>query len=340
MTAQTYNIVHSILFVVALALAGCGEKTSQAPPKQMVQDTVRASLPPFLSLDSIELEPISTGPESVKVNFKAIVTPKEDLCQIDREVEGTPKVTLLKVVQAAGTKASLYGSVEARRTMDQWTLESPEIKVGLKQFGAPRGAFHVQSYVTGSNEANAALRQQAANAAEIARARKAAQAQRELERKAREEQQAREEKAREAREEQARIALEAQQQKEMEQRKKEEEQRQKQRQAAYQKLILATAPKIRYIGTVAYEDRRRRLRLVFTEQKDLLTPNKKEFLISAEVSNPDMPREKQIFTGNLVQHEIGKAVVYPIVLRSVTKEKATDNTWKFFYWGGVNWNSA
>ena len=130
MTSQTHHIVRSVLFVVAFALAGCCELTSpyQAPPKQQVRDALRASLPPFLSLDSIELEPIPTGPEAVKVNFKATVTPKEDLYQVDREVEGTPRVTLLKVVQAAGTEVSLYGSVEAHRTMDLWTLGSPEIK--------------------------------------------------------------------------------------------------------------------------------------------------------------------------------------------------------------------
>ena len=128
MTTQTHHILCSIFFAVAFALAGCGEKTTQAPPKQQVQDLVRASLPPFLSLDSIELESIPTGPEAFKVNFKVTVTPKEDLYQVDREVEGTPPVTLLKVVQAAGTKVSLYGSVEAHRTMDLWTLGSPEIK--------------------------------------------------------------------------------------------------------------------------------------------------------------------------------------------------------------------
>ena len=318
MTTQTRNIVLLTLFVVALAPAGCREIASQyqAPPKRQVEDAVRAGLPPFLSLDSIELEPISTGPEAVKVNFKATVTPKEDLYQVDREVEGTPPVTLLKVVQAAGTRASLYGSVEATRTMDQWTLESLEIQVGLRQFGAPRGAFHAQSYVTGSNEANAALRQQAANAAELERARKAAREQEESERIARQEQEAREAKARQGREEQSRIVLEEQRKKEMEQRKKEEEERQKEDEAARQKLILATVPGTRYVGTISYRDQRQRLRLVFTEQKN--------FLIRAEASNPDRPKEKQTFVGELVfkpQPESDRSgVAYPIVLSPVGKQ--------------------
>jgi len=180
MVTQTRHITFLLALVIAVALAGCGKKqgpppeppkpqvedTDQNPPKQPVEDAVRAALPAFLSLDSIELERIPTGPEAVKVNFKAIVTPKEDLCQEDRksEVAGTPTVTLLKVVQTAAAKASLYGSIAAHRAMDQWTLEAVQIQVGLKQFGEPRGAFPPRSYVTGSAEANKALEEQAANA--------------------------------------------------------------------------------------------------------------------------------------------------------------------------------
>ena len=320
MTTQPHNIARSILFIISLALAGCEGKTAQAPPKQMVQDSVRAGLPPFLSLDSIELEPIPTSPEAVKVNFKAIVTPKEELYQVDREVEGTPKVTLLKVLQPAGAKVSLYGSVEAHRTMDRWTLESPQILVGLKQFGAPRGAFDAQSYVAGTDEAKAALGQQTANAELQQRARKAALEQREIEQKAAREQEERERQARleqtererqtrEEREEQARISLEAQRQKEMEQRKKEEEQRQEEEEIARQKLILATVAGTRYIGTITCDDQIQRLRLIFTEQQGLL--------IRADASNPDNPGQTQTFTGQLVfqpQPEKRGTVAYPIVL--------------------------
>jgi len=224
---RTFRAIGWICLVFALTFAGCSGGTSKSPPKQNVQDTVRASLPQFLTLDSIELEPIPTGPEDVKVNFKATVTPKEDLYQIDREVEGTPKVTLLKVVQPAGIKASLYGSVAAHRTMDQWSIQPPQIDVGLRQFGMPRAAFDAQSYVTGSNDANEALRQQATNAEKIAQAKEAARAERERERKALEEQKAREEEARKKREEQTRVALEMQRQKEAEQRRLEKLQRER-----------------------------------------------------------------------------------------------------------------
>lgn len=335
MKPQTDHVLLSFFLVLAFVLAGCGEKTSQAPPKQQVQDTVRASLPPFLSLDSIELEPIPTGPEAVKVNFKATVTPKEDLYQVDREVEGTPPVTLLKVVQAAGTEVSLYGSVEASRTMDQWTLESPQIQVGLRQFGAPRGAFPAQSYVTGSNEANEALRRQAANAAELERARKAAleqelrerkarQEQEERERIARQEQEAREAKARQEREEQARMALEEQRKKEMEQRKKEEEERQKEEAAARQKLILATAKGTCYAGIMKTPDGIiQRVRLVFTDQKEFLRGDMKEDLqIYAEICRPDNPKCRRLFAGQLSfdpKPENDGSGSYHIVMRPVDK---------------------
>jgi hypothetical protein len=139
-----------------------------------------------------------------------------------------------------------------------------------------------------------ALKEQAANAQLQEQARKAALEQRELEQKAIEEQQAREEKARLEREEKAKIAFEEQQKKEEEQRKKDDEQRQQEEAVARQKLILATAFGTRYIGTIKpNEDTIERLRLIFTEQ------NLKDFLISAEVSNPTNPKWKRTFSGEL-----------------------------------------
>jgi hypothetical protein len=234
---------------------------------------------------------------------------------------------LLKVVQTAGTKLSLYGSVEARRTVDQWTLEPPQIQVGLRQFGEPRGAFGVQSYVAGTNEATAALKEQAVNAEIQQRAKKAAQEQRDLEQKALEERQAREEKARQAREEEARIAFEEQRQKALEQRKAEDEQQQKEAEAARQKLILATVQGTSYIGTISHDKELQRIRLVFTEQKN--------FLIRVEASNPDNPKQKQTFTGELVfnpQPEKANSVAYHIKLSPIAgSEYITRGTFDEFY---------
>ena len=317
----SYRDVFPVLLVAAFALTGCSKHST--PPKQQVQEAVAAVLPPYLSLVSIELEPISTGPESVKVNCKAVVAPKEDLYQVEREVEGTPKVTLIKMVQAAGTKVSLYGFVEARRFMDKWTLDSPQIQIGPDQFGNPRGTFNAQSYVAGSEEANAALSQQSINAEHQRQARKAALEQDERERKAREEaqaradkareeRQAREDKARREREEQARIAFEEQRQKEIEQRKKDDEQRKAEEEAAHQKLILATVPGKSYIGTAAHQDRVKHVSLVFTEQKNLM--------IRAEVTDLDDSKQKITFIGELrfnPQPEHDGSTGYSIVMSSI-----------------------
>ena len=287
-------IMCSVLLVGAFALTGCGKSS---PPKDAVRNAVAVVLPSFLSIDSIEIEPIATGPESYKINFKAVLATKENLYLVDREVEGTPRVTLLKVAQAAGSKVSIYGFLEARRMMDKWMLDTPVIQVGLDQFGKPRGAFNAQSYVTGSDEANAALRQQTVNAEIQEQARKAAldrqererleQEKREEERrKLQEERQAREDTARKERERLARIEAEKQRQKEMEQQKKDEE-------AKRQPIIQATAIGTGYIGTIETPiyQRTQRLRLVFTKQTG--------FLVSVEVSNPDKPSQKETYSGRL-----------------------------------------
>jgi len=302
-----HRTVVAFLLAVVFALAACGIDKPHSPPKQQIQNAVAAVLPPSLTLHAIDLESIPTGPDEVKVNFKAAVMPKEDLYQVARQVEGTPKVTLLQVVQPAGSKASLFGSVAARRTMDQWAIDPPQIEIGLRQFGAPRAAFDAQSYLAGSNEANEALKEQAANAEKLARAKEEARMEREKERKALEEQQAREDEARQKREEQAKVELEKKRQKEIAQRKIEEEQRQKEEDAAHQKLVLATVPGTRYIGTISYIGKSRRLRLVFGQEKGM---------IEVEASDPDSPGLKRLFGGELLSNpkpgEHGE--VYPFLL--------------------------
>jgi hypothetical protein len=122
-----------------------------------------------------------------------------------------------------------------------------------------------------------------------------------------------------------------------EQRKIEEEQRKKEEEEFRQKLILATAPGTRYIGTISHGDERQRLRLVFTEQK--------HFLIRAEASNPDIPTEKQTFTGELVfdpKPEKGKPdVAYPIVLSPIGEQDFSSyplefrtKVWNFYRYEG------
>ncbi len=263
----------------------------EAALKQRTQDTVRASLPPFLSLEKLELEPIPTGTCDIKINFKVTVIPREDLFQVDREVKGSPPVTLLKVVQAAGTKTTLDGSVVAHRKTDQCSLETPEFQAGLKQFGQTKATFGEQFYVAGSKEANEAQVLQAANAAKFQKAIDDATAA-------------------------AKTAEDA--------RKAEAE-------AKRQALILATLPGTRYTGTISMSadggGKLQRINLIFTEQKDPL--------IRADVNNPNDPKQKQSFTGNLTANsspENNAAAGYPITMSSLSKtHELIADRFKHFY---------
>jgi len=70
--------------VLMLAMVACTEKNTKAPPKDQVRDAIGAALPPFIAVEGIELEPISTSHETSKINFKATVYPKEDLYREER----------------------------------------------------------------------------------------------------------------------------------------------------------------------------------------------------------------------------------------------------------------
>ena len=129
----------AIVLMAICVLTGCGRNTHLAPPKQQVRDAVAGELPPFLSLVSFEQEPIATGPESGKVNFKANIEADEDLYRVESDVDDPSKVTLLKLVHAKGSQSMLYGLLEAHRFMDQWTLETPQFQKRLVLFGKPRG---------------------------------------------------------------------------------------------------------------------------------------------------------------------------------------------------------
>lgn len=318
----------AVVLVAACVLTGCGRNSRQAPPKQQVQDAVAGGLPAAVALRSLELEPIATGPETVKVNFKAVVAASEDLYQAERDASGTSKVTLLKLVQAEGTQRSLYGFVLAHRLMDQWTLEAPQLQAGTQPFGKPREAFNAHAYVAGTAEASAALaaaeRERLAQKAAVEQLERESVAQAERdgrEQKARAELQAREDQARRERLAQARLAFEEQSRIEVEQHKQADAQRQQEAAAARQRLVLATVPGARYLGTkTGYNASVQRVCLVFTEQKDVR--------IRAEVNNPDDPNEKRTFTGEL--RFVNKppkdgATPYAIVLDGLRIHKANPN---------------
>ncbi|MDD2708901.1 MAG: hypothetical protein PHV34_13025 [Verrucomicrobiae bacterium] len=154
-------------FCAALwGFSGCGSKEKIFPPKQQVEDAVRAALPSFLILDCMEFEVLGAEQESPKINFKAVVVPKADLFRVDQILPGMPEVTLLKPVQKAGAKITLYGSIVSHRTVDLWSFEMPDFSSGLQQCGQPRGSFGPQAFETGTPEADIALRQQSVNVAQ------------------------------------------------------------------------------------------------------------------------------------------------------------------------------
>ncbi|NLY01588.1 MAG: cell envelope integrity protein TolA [Rhodopirellula sp.] len=322
-----YRVVFPVLVILSFTLSGCGKGSSTSPPRPQVQDAIAAALPPFLSIETVDIEPIATGSESAKVNFKAIVSPKEDLCRVVREVEGNPSITLLKVAQAAGTKLSLYGSVEGRRTMDLWTLESPHIQTGLDQLGKPKGDFQGEAYVTGTNEAATALKQQAANAEaerqakeaalrEKAAEEKAEAERREIARKAEAERLEMEEKAQAERDEKQRREMEEQRAAIAEENRKSEEKRKAEKEAARQNVLLATMAGSHYSGTVRTEkDDFMRMTLVFGEQ------NEKERVVRARIVNPENPKWWRNLAGELHFEE---GAEHPIIMLPADAAEETE----------------
>ena len=289
-------------YLLALFLGGCTPRQKNAPSTEQVRDAVSAALPPFLSITDCETESLVTGAEAVQVNFKATVTPKETLYAADRTLPGDPSIMLIKPVQAAGTKKTLYGSLQARRVVDRWTLDTPEFTDdGAAHLGNPRGSFADRSYVTGSPEAAQAIRELNAHAEQLDRERKD-----------------REEKERQARQAQA-------------------DEHQRQEQAARDKLLQATAPGTRYLGTITNPSsaRSQRLRLTFGAQNGLG--------IQVEASNPDRPADRRTFLGEVVlapqRNDAFTAAqhAYPIQFNALTadgKTASASGQWWFYQRAG------
>ena len=300
---------------LALALGlilGCSPRKDNAPPADQVRDGLSAALPPYLAVSGVETEAIPVGPDQAKVNAKVIVAPKETLYVPDRRIPGDPSLLLIKPVQAAGGKITLYGSLQAQRTLDHWTLGAPEFPDGFEQLGRPRSAFGSQCFVTNSPEAAAAIRALSDHADELERQ---MQARQEKERQARQvevEQKQREEQA----ERQARQA--------------EIEQKQREEQAAKDRLLHATAPGTRYLGTLTDPSAgvSQRLRLTFTEQQGLL--------LRAEATNPDQPADHRLLSGELVpsakRSDASYAPpTYPVQLRATPgQQPAAKGRWNFY----------
>ena len=287
---------------LGLLVGGCSPHKNDAPPADQVRAALTATLPPYLAVDAVETEAIPTAADQAKVNAKVTVTPKETLYVNDRRIPGDPSILLIKPAQAAGAKVTLYGSLQAQRTLDRWTLTPAEFSSGLNGFGQPRSAFGIQCFVAGSPEAAAATKALQEHADE-------------LERQA----QARQEKERQAKQAQV-------------------EQAQREAQAAEERLLRATAPGSRYLGTVTNPttSHSQRLRLAFTEQRGTL--------LRAEATDPDRPADHRPLAGELVPRRADVSTdapddptdqkTYPIQLTATADGKQeTVNGRGSLYWG-------
>ena len=82
---------------------------------------------------------------------------------------------------------------------------------------------------------------------------------------------------------------------------------------ANQTLAQATSQGKHYIGTISYNEERQRILVNFIEQDG--------FLVRAEISNPDNPKQKRVFAGELIANpEMEKGVAYQIKMNAVGDE--------------------
>lgn len=160
-------IRHGFLLIAFPALlASCGKNADNAksPTREQTADAIRLTLPGFLQLDQVETDPIAVEPGKVTVKFKATLSPKEDLYLIDRE-NSPSGLELLKVSEKAGTKTTLYGSVDAERAVDHWTFAQPQFDNTAGKFaGKPRASYGADVYVAGSPEATQEIARREATA--------------------------------------------------------------------------------------------------------------------------------------------------------------------------------
>jgi hypothetical protein len=248
------------MFVLSMLPSCSREDPRVAPSKSEIEAKIKTTIPPFLSVTSLENEVIPDAKYGLKINFKAKVKPLEDLYIQDRNTQGEFSMIILKVSQSNGTEARLYGSMYAERTMDQWNMSRPEIDSGLEQLGRPRGSFDSRAMIDGSDELKKFIADREAVLAEHARI----------------------DEENRKKSEEARIAL-------IEEKRRENE-------AIQKKLIDATAVGKRYQGVLVQSpgssETRQAVELEFTSQSGTS--------LSAVIHNPDQPAHKQTFTGELV----------------------------------------
>ena len=157
-----------LISLTALMLFACDRNNKPTPSKVQIDDNIRLNLPAFLTLESDQFEVISTGTDSVKIKFKAEVSPKEDLYKSGTLAE--QGISTITIVQAKGAKKTLYGSFDAIRNVDKWNFDKILVEEGTEQFGIPKGGFGLDVFVSGSSElANEISKQKEQNAAILAK---------------------------------------------------------------------------------------------------------------------------------------------------------------------------
>jgi hypothetical protein len=234
--------------------------SSKSPSADAVRAEVAESLPPYVKIDNLTVE----GAGENLFNFKATITPLETLFVADR---GEVPLNFIKAVQTETDHLSVYGRFIAARQVDKWQFGQLEITSGLEVLGKPRGSF-AEAYITGSPEATKA----------IAQYQERVERQRIIDEK----------KAESDRKEAAELAA-VQEKQAAEQQAKDEADRKDYR----DKLLAMTAIGRRYVGIVTSNGGQSQgIAVRFVAQVG--------FIITAEFSNPDQPKARRKFKGQLV----------------------------------------
>lgn len=266
-------VLHTATFQVFAA------DTKDAPGNETIKSEIRGKVPRYLKVESVETELIRQEDTTIKMNFDAKLSAKEDLFVEDIDASAsnglTPALKLLKRTQTqpqtqTQTDAkfgNVYGVFLATWRMDHWTFEKLQIDEGLGQFGKPRSAFGSEYLISGTPEADAAIK--AFQEAIAAQKKSVAD------------------------------ALDKSKKKQEEIRAKEEQERRQLLQA----LLDATAPGTIYEGVVLDSNGLQQgLRMRFIEQSGPSENNSTEqnsFIVKCELVNPGNVRHHRIFVGEI-----------------------------------------
>lgn len=180
---------HTLHIISAVALALTWSACSPKPPSQQdLKNRLAPDLPPYLTLQNLELETSPSGEGRYTCKFRATVQPTEDLFvpsssraanemqihlverlaedQISQGVfdaatkvitEFSDRHSYIKVEADKSNPITLHGGISATRGDQGWQWGFPEWSRAVVFEARPRSAFPVDALVEGSPEATAAL---------------------------------------------------------------------------------------------------------------------------------------------------------------------------------------